>query len=77
MAMRRYAIYLLLFLLSLAVFGCTGVPQVAFSGPILPASFHWPTNSFDGNTASLSQPAGLQGPLLSIAPEAVRPSPAV
>lgn len=70
--MRRYAIYLLLFLLSLAVFGCTRVPQVSFSGPVLPVSLQWPTNSFDGRAARLSQPAGLRGPLLAIAPEAAR-----
>jgi len=77
--MRRYAIYLLLFLLSLAVFGCSGLQQPPASGSIVPASLPRLANSSPGSTASLSQPTGLPGPLLSIAPEAawfLRPEPA-
>jgi len=77
MAMRRYAIYLLLFLLSLAVFGCAGLPQPPSSGSNFPPSFQRRVNSSTDSPASLSRAAGLQGPLLSIAPDAVRPSPAV
>ncbi len=76
MAMRRYAIYLLLLLLSLAVFGCAVRPQP-------PASFAVPlqrlSNFSDDSRDRLSQPVGLPGPLLAIAPEAVRflrPEPA-
>jgi len=69
---RRYAIYLLLFLLSLAVFGCTGLPQLSSSGSIFPASLQQLVNASTGTAASPFQTEALDGRLLAIAPEAVR-----